>query len=87
MLLAPLKPLFWGAKSGGDRYPRCREGRLKHRSWLGGHPSNVAPALPPAQGRKEAAEPRAEHTASCSQTFLHVADQPVSCYGGTGGSS
>lgn len=83
----PLKPLVWGAKSDGDRYPGCREGRLKPRSWLGGHPWNVGPTLPPAQGWKEAAEPRAEHASWCSQTFLHGADQPVSYHGGTGGSS
>ena len=76
VLLAPLKSLFWGAKSGGNKYPGCREGRLKPRAWLGGHPSNAAPALPPAQGRKEATEPQAEHAAWCSQTFLRVADQP-----------
>lgn len=48
-------------------------------------PSNLAPTLPPAQGRKEAAEPQAEHTAWCSQTFLHVADQSVSYHGGRDG--
>lgn len=36
--LAPLKPLVWGAKSGGNENPGCREGRLKPRSWLGGQP-------------------------------------------------
>lgn len=34
---------------------------------------------------KEAAEPQAEHAAWCSQTFLHVADQPVSYHGGRDG--
>lgn len=87
MLLAPLRPLLGVAKSSGNKYPGCREGRLKPRSWLGGHPSKAALMLPSAPGRGGTEVPQAEHAAWCSQTFLHVADQPVSYHGTKDGSS